>query len=84
MRRSFRNTVAMLVFVAGLTAAVMAVARPPAQGVVGGSWDIVDSAGQVVGRLDMDCDGNVHTWGVQAGRFITVSSYPCPRRPVGW
>jgi hypothetical protein len=84
MRRCVRNTVVSLLMVAGLGAAVLAVARPPAQGVVGGTWDIVDTAGQVVGRLDMDCDGNVYTWGVQNGRFVTVSSYPCPRQPGAW
>ena len=84
MRLSVRNTLTTLLMAAGLTCAVMAVARPPAQGVVGGTWDIVDSSGQVIGRLDMDCDGNVYTWGEQNGRFVTVSSYPCPRQPAGW
>lgn len=79
MKQAVRRMGAVVLMLAGLSAVALAVARPPAQGVVGGTWDIVDSSGQVIGRLDMDCDGNVYTWGSQAGRYVTISSYPCPR-----
>lgn len=79
MNQAVRKLGAVGVMLAGLSVVALALARPPAQGVVGGTWDIVDGSGQVVGRLDMDCDGNVYTWGSQTGRYVTISSYPCPR-----
>lgn len=81
MKQAVRKMGAMVLVVAGLSVVTLAVAKVPLPGRDAGTWDIVDGSGQVIGRVDMDCDGNVYTWGSQAGRYVAISTYTCPRTP---
>ena len=76
------NTFGMLlkavVVIAGMAVVAAAVARLPAPGFEGGSWDYVDQAGNKVGEGAMDCDGQITNWGSSQGRFANIVIYPCP------
>lgn len=75
------NTFAMLlksaVLTAGVAVVAAAVARLPAPGREGGSWDYVDQAGNKVGEGAMDCDGQITNWGSSQGRFANIVIYHC-------
>lgn len=66
-----------LLLAAGVAVVAVAVARLPAPGREGGSWDVVDAHGQVIGSAAMYCDGSIVEWGSQNGRFANIVIYRC-------
>lgn len=66
------------VVLGGMCVVAVAMARLPAPGVEGGSWDYVDASGNVIGRGSMDCSGQIINWGSTDGRFANIEIYRCP------